>query len=209
VRRLQVGLLTAEVCAALYDFDRGVWTPHLTKPQLWTIRCALAETIAALPPEEMGPFWEHLQSPDPRIRQAMRLGLTFLRSAHAVPHLIRGLESVPDHDTRAAIVDCLEEIGDPRALGALHRLRRETARTDWTLSRHIARAISVIERQNRGNQHRTLLRPTEPPDAPEAVLLRPAADAPDTVARRAEAEGTTLLRSVRPSEQANDETPPN
>jgi hypothetical protein len=196
VRKLQAGVLTPEVCAALYDFDRGVWTPHLTKPQMWTIQLALAETIAALPPDEMEAFWENLQSPNPGMRQAMQLGLTFLRSAHAVPHLLRGLEAITDHDTRAAIVDCLEEIADPRALEVLHRLRRETAQSDWTLSRHLARAIRVIERQNRGNQHRTLLRPTEPPANPEETLLRPAADPLDAVQRRTEEDRATLLRTT-------------
>jgi hypothetical protein len=196
VRKLQAGVLTPEICAALYDFDRGLWTPHLTKPQLFTIEMALAETIAALPPDEMEDFWENLQSPKPGLRQAMRLGLTFLRSAHAVPHLLRGLQALTDHETRAAIVDCLEEISDPRALEVLHRLRRETAQSDWTLSRHLARAIRVIERQNRGNQHRTLLRPTQPPANPEETLLRPAADPPDAVQRRAEEDRATLLRTT-------------
>lgn len=196
VRRLMAGELTPEVCALLYDLHRGVWTPHLMKPQLWTIEDSLARTLAALPPDAMDAFWEQLQSPFPAMRQAMRLGLTFLRSAHAVPHLIRGLETSSDHDIRAAIVDSLEEISDPRALSVLHQLRRETAQSDWTLSRHIARAIRVIERQNQGHHHRTLLRATEPPSHPEETLLRPATDTPQKEGQRAADDFQQLLRSV-------------
>jgi hypothetical protein len=193
VRRLRAGDLTEEVCAALYDYQRGLWTPHLTKPQLYTIRVALAKTIAALPPDHMGAFWDRLSSSDPTLRKAMLLGLEFLRSAHAIPHLLRGLETSRDHAVRAAIVDCLEAIADPRALSTLTRLRRETAQDDWTLSRHIARVIRVIEQQNRGQNHRTLLRPTETPPDEEQSLLRPASDQ-----NHLESENTTLLR---PSEE--------
>jgi hypothetical protein len=195
VRRLRAGGMTPALCATLYDYQRGIWTPHLTKPQLYTIRVALAKTVAALPPDSMSAFWNGLQSSDPMLRQAMLLGLEFLRSAHAVPHLLRGLETSKDHAVRAAIVDCLEATADPRALSTLTRLRRETAQDDWTLSRHIARVIRVIEQQNRGQNHRTLLRPTETPPDEEKSLLRPASDLnpPDS-------ESATLLR---PSE---DET---
>ncbi|HZT43131.1 MAG TPA: HEAT repeat domain-containing protein [Chthonomonadaceae bacterium] len=175
VRRLRAGLLTPEVCALLYDYYRGVWAAHLTRPQLQTIRDALACTLAALPPDEMDAFWEKLQSPKEMMRAAMRLGLEDLRDAHAVPHLLRGLEQSQDTAVRHSIVDCLEQIADPRAIAALIRLRRETALPDWMLARRIARAIRVIEQQNRGGQHRLLLRPAE--EAPD--LLRPVADPPD------------------------------
>lgn len=172
VRRLRAGLLTPEVCALLYDYYRGVWAAHLTRPQLQMIRNALAGTLAALPPDEMDTFWEKLQSPKEMVREAMRLGLEDLRDAHAVPHLLRGLEQSQDTAVRHSIVDCLEQIADPRAIAALTRLRRETALPDWMLARRISRAIRVIEQQNRGRQHRLLLRPAE--DAPD--LLRPLSD---------------------------------
>ncbi|HLV81698.1 MAG TPA: HEAT repeat domain-containing protein [Chthonomonadaceae bacterium] len=173
VRRLRAGLLTPEVCALLYDYYRGVWAAHLTRAQLQTIRDALAGTLAALPPDEMDAFWEKLQSPKEMVREAMRLGLEDLRDAHAVPHLLRGLEQSQDLAVRHSIVDCLEQIADPRAIAALIRLRRETALPDWMLARRIGRAIRIIEQQNRGRQHRLLLRPAE--EAPD--LLRPIADA--------------------------------
>jgi hypothetical protein len=180
VRWLHAGALTPEICAALYDYNRGIWWPYLSRPQMWEIRTALARTIAALPPNEMDAFWENLHSPDAARRHAMQEGLKFLRSAHAVPHLLRGLERSGDHATRAAIVDCLEEIADPRAIAMLTRLRQETAHGDWTLSRHIARVIRVIEQQNRGQSHRTLLRPAQSPPQEADSLLRPAADSPNT-----------------------------
>lgn len=202
VRRLRAGMMTAEVCATLYDYHRGIWKPHLTKPQLWIIRTALAQTIAALPPDAMDVFWEQLQSPVPMVRQAMLLGLEDLRDAHAVPHLLRGLEQSHDHDTRHAIVDCLEQIGDPRAIAGLTHLRRDTAYSDWTLSRHIQRAIRVIELHNRGRHHRQLLRASEMPPENDRMLVHPT-ESPATGG-----EETDLLRpavSGKPQESNSGE----
>ena len=181
-RALHAGMLAPEVCATLYDFHRGLWTPHLTKPQLWILRTALAQTLAALPPDTLGPFWDGLQSQDTMMQRAMTLGLEFLKSAHAVPHLLVGLDRTRDHAVRASIVECLEQIGDPHALPTLARVRRETAGTDWTLSRQIARAIRVIEQQNPGAQVRVLLRPSDTPPDYDDLLLRPAANAPEDTA---------------------------
>jgi hypothetical protein len=190
VCKLRAGALTPLVCSLLYDFQRGIWVPHLTKPQRWKIQIALAQTVAALPPDQMQDFWTYLQSKDPLTRQAMLLGLEFLRSAHALPHLLNGLQISQDHAVRAAIVNCLEQIADPHALPTLAQLRRETAHSDWTLSRQIARAMRVIEHQNRGQQHRTLLRPTERPDKEENALLRPVRPS------SAEQESAWLVRPV-------------
>lgn len=173
IRRLSLGMLSGEVCEALYDYRRGVWSPYLSPPQLLTIEKVLALTVAALPPDEMTVFWQGLKSEDGMRRSAMLLGLRYLRSAHSVPHLLHGLEHLADHAARAAIVDCLEQIGEASALDTMARLRRETAETDWTLSRHIARAIRVIEQQNQGRLHQTLLRPASAPREAER-LLRPA-----------------------------------
>lgn len=178
VRALRAGMLAPEVCAALYDFHRGWWGAYLTKPQLWILRTALARTLAALPPDTLGPFWDGLQSRDPMMQRAMSLGLEFLRSAHAVPHLLHGLQHTRDHATRAAIVEALEQIADPHALSALARLRRETAGSDWTLSRQIARTIRVIEQQNPGAHVRILLRPSDTPPDYDSLLLRPVSNAP-------------------------------
>ena len=191
VRLLRAGMLTPEVCAALYDFHRGLWAPYLTKPQLWILRTALAETLAGLPLETMQPFWDGLESRDAMMSHAMTLGLALLREAHAVPHLLRGLEQTHTHAARAAIVECLEEVGDPHALGALARLRRETAGSDWTLSRQIARTIRVIEQQNPGAHVRTLLRASDTPPDYDLLLLRPAEALPD---KNAPSDRNSLLR---------------
>ncbi len=158
VRVLRAGMLTPEVCAAIYDFHRGLWSPYLTKPQIYILRTALSETLAGLPPDTMQSFWDGLESRNQTMQRAMLLGLTLLREAHAVPHMLIGLEQTCTHAARTAIVEALEEIGDPHALGALARLRRETAGYDWTLSRQIARTIRVIEQQNPGAHVRVLLR---------------------------------------------------
>ena len=178
VRVLRAGMLTPEVCAAIYDFHRGLWSPYLTKPQLYILRTALSETLAGLPPDTMQSFWDGLESRNQTMQRAMMLGLTLLREAHAVPHMLIGLEQTCTHAARAAIVEALEEIGDPHALGALARLRRETAGYDWTLSRQIARTIRVIEQQNPGAHVRTLLRASDTPPDFDLLLLRPAAHTP-------------------------------
>ena len=177
VRALHAGMLTPEICAALYDFHRGWWAPYLSKPQLWILRTALGRTLAALPVETMQPFWDGLQSRDPMMQRAMNLGLEMLREAHSLPHLLHGLEATQQHSTRTAIVNSLEQIGDPHSLGVLTRVRRETATSDWTLSRQIARTIRIIEQQNRGAQVRTLLRPSDTPPDYDSQLLRPAENA--------------------------------
>jgi hypothetical protein len=147
----------------------------------------------------MGAYWERLTSEDRNMRQAMRQGLEYLRSEHALPHLLRGLEILSDHEIRSAIVDCLEQIGDARAIPLMTRLQRETAYTDWTLSRHIARVLRVIEIRNRSNPHRFLLRPSSIQNDPNS-LLRPAADT-EAVVRRNEAEAAqTLVRPAEPPE---------
>ncbi len=191
VRRLGIGTLTPEICTTLYDYHRGVWAPHLTRPQLHVIENALSLTIASLPPEALLAFWNNLQSSDPMMHGAMLLGLKSLRSAHAVAHLLHGLEHSSDHGTRSVIVDCLEQIGEPAAIAPLARLRRETANTDWTLSRQIARAIRAIEGQNRNQQHRTLLRPVYASLDSDDSLLRPVGTALNE-------DPSVLLRSVRP-----------
>ncbi len=177
VRRFQAGVLTAEICAALHDFLWDSRVAKLNKPDRYRLEDALAMTLAALPPGELIPYWQNLTSDNPQLRQSMRYGLKFFRSAHAVPHLLTTLENVPDHDIRAQIVDILEQIGEPSAIPVLMRLKKQTALTDWPLSRHIGRAIKVIERQDKNHHYGTLLRPSEAPPAIEKELLRPAGSA--------------------------------
>lgn len=186
VGRLQAGMLTPEVCATLYDYHRGIWAPHLTRPQRQKIQSALAAALASLPPDEMEVFWDNLHSPHALMRGAMRLGLEWLTSDHAVPHLLSGLDRSTDSETRFAIVDNLARIGDPRALPRLYTLRRLTAFTDWPLARRISAAIDVIEHLNRGQTPRSLLRPAQAPSPDSDALLRPTTEsdpAPDTLLR--------------------------
>ncbi|MCW3054052.1 MAG: hypothetical protein JWN14_3222 [Chthonomonadales bacterium] len=171
--RLQAGALTPEICATLYDYHRGVWTPHLTRPQRQKIQSLLAVALASLPPDEMEVFWDNLHSSNALMRGAMCLGLEWLTSDHAVPHLLCGLDRSADSATRFAIVDNLARIGDPRALPRLYTLRRTSALTDWPLSRRISAAIGVIEHLNRGQSQRSLLRPAQAPPPDPTTLLRP------------------------------------
>ena len=177
VRRLRAGIMTLEICAALHDFRWNSAMLALSKPDRHAVEEALAITLAALPPDEMEAYWKNLQSDNPRIRQSMRLGLKFFRSAHAVPHLLATLEHVEEHDIRAEIVDILEQIGEPSALPALMRLKKQTAQTDWPLSRHIGRTIKIIERHDRNLNYTNLLRSSDAPPANAAELLRPASAA--------------------------------
>lgn len=191
IHRLEMSSLGPTVCRLLYALRRGHWVPYLTTPQLWIIRTALAETLPALPPESLRLFWKELESSDPMIQSAMRLGLEFLRAAHATPHLLLGLELSGEHITRSRIVDCLEQIAEPSAIPALVRLRLATAETDWTLSRQIARCIRVIEQQNSGENERLLLRPSGNADG----LLRPASLEDNGVRKE---ETASLLRPAHP-----------
>lgn len=199
VGRLQAGALTPEICAILYDYHRGVGTPHLTRPQRRQIQSLLAAALASLPPEEMEVFWDNLHSSNALMRGAMCLGLEWLTSDHAVPHLLCGLDRSADSETRFAIVDNLARIGDPRALPRLYTLRRTSALTDWPLSRRISAAISVIEHLNRGQSQRSLLRPAQAPPADPTTLLRPATES--------DFETATLLRPPDPPPPSKRSTP--
>ena len=202
IRVLRLGDLAEEVCETLYDFHRGRWAAKLSRPGSYTIQTALAVTLSALPPQSLPPYWNRLQFGDPMMRRAMSLGLEFFRANHAASSLLFGLTYCTDHSIQAAIVDCLEQVGDPLCLPTLHRLRRETATTDWTLSRHLSRAIAIIERQNAGQQARTLLRPTSALPEDTDSLLRPVSEE-----MRREWERQTLLRS-RPHSETPQDTPP-
>ena len=176
-RRFQAGILTAEICAALHDFCWNSAALKLQMPDRYRLEDALALTLAALPPDELDAYWQNLQSDNPQIRQSMRFGLKFFRSTHAVPHLLSTLENVPDHEIRAKIVDILEQIGEPSAIPVLVRLKKQMALTDWPLSRHIGRAIKVIELHNRSHHYTNLLRSSDAPPVLEQELLRPAGTA--------------------------------
>ena len=190
IGRLHAGTLTSEVCAALYDYHRGAWTPYLTRAQRQKVQQALATALASLPPDEMEFFWENLHNGNALMRGALRLGLEWLTSDHAVPHLLCGLDRTEDSDTRCALVDNLARIGDPRALPYLYALRLTMAVSDWPLARRISTAIGVIEHLNRGRTQRSLLRPADAPPLDPAVMLRPASGADTAPA--------TLLRSSEP-----------
>lgn len=193
--RLRAGMLTPEICATLYDYHRGAWTAHLTRVQRRKIETALAAVLASVPSEDMDVFWENLHSGSALMRGAMRLGLEWLSSDHAVSHLLCGLDLSTDSDTRVAIVDHLARIGDSRALPRLYALRRSSARTDWPLARRISAAISVIEYLDQGQSQRSLLRPAQfLPN--NATLLRPTVEG--------DPESSTLLRPVDPASSPGD-----
>jgi hypothetical protein len=135
-------------------------------------------------------FWDNLHSDNTFMRGAMRLGLEWLTSDHAVPHLLAGLDRSTDTANRFAIVDNLARIGDPRALPRLYALRRTAALTFWPLARRISATIGVIEHLNRRPSQRSLLRPAQAPSPDPAILLRPTTEADGSPA--------TLLRPVEP-----------
>ena len=190
IGRLRTGALTPEICATLYDYHRGVWTPHLTRPQRQKIQWDLATVLASLPPDEMEVFWDNLHSSNALMRGAMCLGLEWLTSDHAVPHLLCGLDRSTDSETRFAIVDNLARIGDPRALPRLYTLRRISALTDWPLARRISATIGVIEHLNRGQTQRSLLRPAQAPPPDSTTLLRSSTST--------DMETATLLHPIDP-----------
>ena len=196
VRRLSAGELTPEICAGLYDYHRGVWEGRLSRYELYCVRVGLAQTLADFPPDGIGLFWKTLREGDPMHRHAMLHGFAFFRSAHAVPHLLEGFRTSPEHNVRAAIVNCLEQIGVPTALPTLRELKRETAYTDWTLSRHIARAIRVIEMHSKDHAHHQLLRATNAPPSDNRGLLRPASEL--------DADRASLLRTLPRNDEHED-----
>ena len=183
------------VCDLLYDLYRGLWAPHLTKPQIWSLRDSIALALAALPPETLLPLWNGLQRDDGLRRGAMMMGIELLNGEHAVAALVFGLGYSRDHMVRSLVVNYLEQIGDASCLPRLAEVRRETAYFDWTLSRQIARAMRIIERSSQGSADRILLRPADAPSDLEYMLLRATAEAavrPDIL--------------LRPSMLAPDET---
>ncbi len=176
------------VCELLYDLYRGIWAPHLTKPQGWSLRDSIARALCTLRSEILTPLWNGLESDDALRRGAMLLGIEFLNEAHAIPSLLYGLGYSRNHVVRSRVVNYLEQIGDASSLPRLAQIRRETAYSDWTLSRQIARAMRVIERSSQDSAHRILLRPALAPTEAEYMLLRPAAesvDRPDMLLRPA------------------------
>ena len=84
-----------------------------------------------------------------------------------------------------------KRLATPTRSARLARLRRETAGSDWTLSRQIARTIRVIEQQNPGAHVRTLLRASDTPPDYDLLLLRPAEALPD---KNAPSDRDSLLR---------------
>jgi hypothetical protein len=168
--RLASGGWTTLFCEVLRFYSH--WDGALAKPQLWRIRLALAETLPALPPNDLAPFWALLQDETSDPRRAMQIGVEILASQHAVAHLVAGLEFCHKHNARAFIADQLEMVGEVSALPTLYRVYRECAKTDWTLARHIARVIHIIETRP-SSETRQLLRPSKTPPQAYHDLLRP------------------------------------
>jgi hypothetical protein len=174
VGRLREGAACEELCLWLLDYHRGRFA-ELPLPVRNAIADGVSGALAHLPAGSLRPFWDRLSGADALARNAMLIGLDAICAAHASAHLLAGIEQCTDHRTRSLIVDCLEEVGDPEAIPGLARLHRETAQSDWTLSRKIDRAIRAIDHRNLGGDGRTLLRPTGLLE--DGDLVRPASDA--------------------------------
>ena len=172
------------------------WDGALAKPQRWKIRLALGETLPVLPPDDLAPLWTLLQGESLFSRRAMQVGVELLATQYAVAHLVAGLEFCHKHNARAFIADQLEMMGDASALPSLYRVYRECAKTDWTLARHIARVIGIIETRiasdvSLSSKTRQLLRPSAMPPHNFPDLLR-SVDAATMLVRPAEPVGSEL-----------------
>ncbi len=185
VPRLDTGVLATEVCAILHDFHRGIWAPHLRKPQMLRLEEAVARALSALPAAEMDLFWDWFESADAMRRSSAERGLAFLTLAHRVDHLLYGLVRSRDHRLRARIVDDLETMADARAIPTLARMQPDLARTDWTLARQVLRVLRVLDLQNPGLATRTLLRSTSG-RTPEGELVRPVPESSANKSNRTE-----------------------
>lgn len=174
----------------IMDYAAGLWLPHRTKPELFQIENALSQTLLSMSPERLRVFWSEAGGRSAHSKRMAQIALNAMRDAHAVPHLLYTLENIHNNDTKSEIVDILEQIGEPSALPVLMRLKMQKALTDWPLSRHIGRAVKVIELHNRSNHYGTLLRSSEAPPANPGQLLRPA----DSAQFDAERDKGELLR---------------
>ena len=174
IRRASEHQTTTLISQALMDYAAGLWLPHRTKPELFQIENALRKTLLAAAPQRLTVFWYEAGGRAPHAKRMMQIGLSAMREAHSVPHLLHALETVYDHDVKSEIVDILEQIGEPSAIPVLMRLKKQMALTDWPLSRHIGRAIKVIELHNRNHHYTNLLRSSDAPPVREEELLRPA-----------------------------------
>jgi hypothetical protein len=170
--RLSAPEIAPALCSILMELHRGLWSKRPAW-ELFELRAALSRALAAIEPASLTPLWEGLLDADPVRRSAMLDGVHLLRAEHAAPHLVYLLETSHDHAIRSLVVDLLEEMADPMPLDSLRRLRQETAKDDWTLSRHIARAVRVIEGQNPGTANSVLLRPTAADNHSLLHLIRP------------------------------------
>ncbi|CEK16397.1 hypothetical protein [Chthonomonas calidirosea] len=162
------------------------------KPQIYWFEWTFQRALQTQHPQDLIVLWQMLGADDPITRQAAHCALQWLRTVHATAHLLFGLHYVKDHALRMILVNMLEEIAEPQVLITLARLHRETAETDWPLSRRIARAVHTIAQQNAAPNPLTLLRPADPP-ASFADLLQPAIAVNTAVT---EASRTELLRSA-------------
>lgn len=191
--RLEAGTLASEICSELCDLRRGYWTPHLTSFQRRCLGATLINALMALPPDALDVFWELLQSENAVIRSAMLPVLERFTASHAIGHLLTGLRRSRAHPLRMTIVELLEQIAEPDSIPVLREVQRQSAYTDWPLSRRIARALHVIERQNRHTQQRTLLRASDMPLQTD-TLLRTSGGAETHLAKSPEER--LLLRSL-------------
>ncbi len=192
VYRMHTEKLAESICLCYYTMANGPWAINLTRPQSFSMKNSLGGALCSMPPACLLPFWRHLQDGTALWQHSLGMGLRALGQAHAVNHLLFGLQHCQNHTLRITLVLTLEQIGEPAAMDTLHRLERDVASTDWPLARQIARALQVIEHQNRGNSALSLLRPAAVQYDENEMLRLPAAD-------------NDLLRIVLPEKPSSKE----
>lgn len=172
------------------------------KPQVYWLEQVFQKALCAQKAPHLLPFWQLINTADPLAREAFYHALNWLRAGHAVAHLLFGLQTLADHALRMTLVNLLEEIAEPQSLLPLVRLHKETAETDWPLSRRIARAVQLIAHQNASPNPTTLLRPAARPEYWDHLLQPFSQTAPfeaTLLPRSAPAVSPNLLESSQKS----------
>lgn len=168
VRRLRVTEAHGELCRLLYSLSRADRTGRLNNTDVDALKQMAGRALAALPPDEIPEFWNHLRHRAYARRQAVTPALNHITHPCAVPYLADALPGQAQ-EIAEPIILCLGRIGDPKALPAL---ANEVTSRNRQIRRQAQAAIAAIERVL-GHQSKTLLRPVlAPMDADPAILLR-------------------------------------
>lgn len=184
VRRLRASEAHAELCGLLWSLARANQRGRLNNADVDALRQMTGRALAALPPNEMPEFWNHLRHRAYAKRQAVAPALNHITDRNAVPYLIAALPGQAQ-EVAEPILLCLGRLGDPSALPAL---ADELHNRNRQIRRQAQAAIAAIERVL-GHQAKTLLRPVLAPNSEETkTLLRSLtnsgpADPPDQLLR--------------------------